>query len=714
MINSTLFSFLCEKCSYPSSSIKSALVLFDEGATIPFIARYRKERTNGLDETQLRDILTCNTYFEGLFDRLESIKKSIDEQGKLSDVLKVELENCRDKQTLEDLYLPFKKRRKTKADTAIENGLEPLATLLLLQNSRESKGIILSKFYSPTGKVKSETEAIDGAKSIVAQVVSTNTTYRQWIRSFMIRDGFLTTSVTPKFKSIKTKFDMYYSFSEVFKKAASHRLLAIRRGEKEKVLAWKIQIDEDSILSYLESRLIRDTSFSLVSELKSAIRDGYMKSIMPSLQTECFNTACEEAEEQSINVFSKNLSNLLMASPAGSKVVLGIDPGFRTGCKCAVVDAQGDYKETATIFPVPPLSKMAEAGLIILKFVKKYNIELIAIGNGTGSKETFKFVKALIKTNNLDVIPVVVNEAGASVYSASERAIEEYPSLDVTVRGAISIAHRLQDPLSELVKIDPKAIGVGQYQHDVNQVQLRESLTYTTELAVNTIGVDVNTASSALLSYVSGIGAVVARNIVNYRKTNGPFKDRKNLLKVAKLGPKAYEQCVGFLRIKGGKNALDNSSIHPERYVLISKIAKDLGVRVESLIGNNALINAIDLNDYVSESVGSLTLKDIVKELRKPGVDPRAEFSYAMFDDSVDNISDLVEGMELEGVVTNVANFGAFVDIGVHQDGLVHISKLSNTFVTNPHDVVSVGAKVRVKVLAVDKDLKRIQLARVF
>ncbi|MBT5953447.1 RNA-binding transcriptional accessory protein [bacterium] len=714
MINSKLFSFLCEKCSYPTTSIKSALLLFDEGATIPFIARYRKEKTNGLDETQLREIQKFNTYFESLFDRLETIKNSIDEQGKLTDGLKESLENCRDKQTLEDLYLPFKKRRKTKADIAIENGLEPLATLLLLQSSRESKSVILSKFYSSTGKVKSAEDAIEGAKSIIAQIVSTNTTYRQWIRSLMMKDGVLITSVTSKFKDIKTKFDMYYSFSEPFKRAASHRLLAIRRGEKEKVLGWKIKVDEDSVLSYIESRIITDSSFSLVSELKVAIRDGYVKSIMPSLQTECFNAACEEAEEQSITVFSKNLSNLLMASPTGAKVVLGIDPGFRTGCKCAVVDAQGTYKETATIFPVPPLSKMAEAGNIVLKFIKKYKVELIAIGNGTGSKETFRFIKDLIKTNSLDVIPVVVNEAGASVYSASELAIEEYPSLDVTVRGAISIAHRLQDPLSELVKIDPKAIGVGQYQHDVNQVQLRESLTFTTELAVNTIGVDVNTASSALLSYVSGIGSVVAKNIVDYRQTNGPFKNRKVLLKVAKLGPKAYEQCVGFLRIKGGKNALDNSSIHPERYVLVSKIAKDMNVQVESIIGNNEIINAIDLNAYVSESVGLLTLKDIVKELRKPGVDPRAEFAYASFDDAVDNIDDLTEGMELEGVVTNVANFGAFVDIGVHQDGLIHISKLSNTFVKNPHDVISVGDQVSVRVLAVDKDLKRIQLGKVF
>ena len=709
MTNAKLLLYLCEDLSLKHDSVRSAISLFDDGATIPFIARYRKERTQGLDETELRHIQTRYEYYNSLFLRQESILNTIDEQGKLSAELKHKIETCKDKQRLEDLYLPYKKRRKTKADTAIENGLQPLADIIMSQSYLNSRAEMLERFVSES--VETGELAVAGALHIIAQTISDNAQYRAWIRDVMMKTGVLTTSVTSAFKDKKTKFDMYYSFSERLQSAASHRLLAIRRGEKEKVLNWKIGVDTDNVLTYLESKIYLNRENVFKNDLKFAIKDAFTRLIDPSLQNECFNAQCAEAETASIQVFVRNLENLLMSPPTGSKVVLGIDPGFRTGCKCAIVDENGRYVCTKTIFPVPPFEKMKEAESVILDFVKTYNVAYIAIGNGTGSKETMQFIKSVIKSNKLTCVPVIVNESGASVYSASELAIKEYPDLDVTVRGAISIAHRLQDPLAELVKIDPKSIGVGQYQHDVNQVQLKEALTFTTELVVNTIGVDLNTASEALLTYVSGIGPTIAKNIIEYREKNGSFNDRKSVLKVPKLGPKVFEQCSGFLRIKGAKNSLDNSSIHPESYKLVTQISKDFGVSVDRLIGNESMINSIKLENYCTDTIGLPTLKDIVKELLKPGVDPRAEFDYAQFADDIDDIKDLKEGMVLEGCVTNVTNFGAFVDIGVHQDGLIHISKLSNTFVKNPNDVVSVGDKVTVTVIGVDVDLKRIQLA---
>jgi protein Tex len=706
MTHPSLLAYICEDTSLSTAPVKATLSLFDEGATIPFIARYRKERTSGLDETQIRLIQTRYDYYTVFFSRQETILKTIREQGKLTPQLSSSIEQCRDKQRLEDLYLPYKQRRKTKADVAVEMGFDPLAQSMLSQKSTESRQALLREFKDPDA-------AIQGAQHIIAQSISDNAEYRLWIRNLMMRFGLLKTKVTTKFKGQTTKFDMYYDFSESLCKAASHRLLAVRRGEKEKVLNWKVVVDEGRVFEYLENRVIKNRSFALIKDVKQAIQEAYAKSLSASIQKECFNQRCEEAEKDSITVFSKNFKNLLMASPAGTKVIMGIDPGFRTGCKIAIVDKTGTYKTTATIFPVPPHANIAEAEKIVLQFIEKYQVDLIAIGNGTGSKETSKFIKKIIRDHGLTVKQVVVNESGASVYSASELAIEEYPDLDVTVRGAISIAHRLQDPLAELVKIDPKSIGVGQYQHDVNQTQLKDSLSFTTEMVVNTIGVDLNTASKALLTYISGIGPSIAQNIVEYRNKNGAFKDRKTVLKVAKLGAKAFEQCAGFLRIKTPKNPLDNSSIHPESYALVMKMAKDAGVSIETLIGNEDKIKQIDLSAYITDSVGLPTLKDIVKELVKPGVDPRAIFDYASFDDSVDDITDLKIDMSLEGVVTNVTNFGAFVDIGVHQDGLIHISKLSNTFVKNPQEIISVGEKVSVTVIGVDIALKRIQLARV-
>lgn len=713
MIHTKLTDYLCEDCGLPAPSVRATLALFAEGATIPFIARYRKERTGGLDETQLKNLHTRHTYYETLRERQETVLNAITEQNKLTPELQKALDACRDKQTLEDLYLPYKQRRKTKADIADEQGLTPLADLILAQQASGSRDSLVAPFVSKDGPITTAALALEGAGHILSQRVSDDANHRQRLRDLILTTGILTTKVTSKFKDTPTKFDMYAAFSEPLRNAASHRILAIRRGDKEGILSWKIAINENHFCEDLHRRYLRNPSFVFTAELRAAIDEAFSKTLYPALQKACFTLKCEEAEKDSISVFAKNLENLLMAPPAGAAVIMGIDPGFRTGCKLAIVDETGQYKDTATIYPVPPHSKLKDAEDVVLRMIATYNVRYIAIGNGTGSKETMQFIKALIKTHTLEVTPVVVNESGASVYSASDIAVAEYGHLDITVRGAISIAHRLQDPLAELVKIDPKAIGVGQYQHDVNQTQLKDALTFTTELAVNAIGVDINTASASLLTYIAGIGPTIAQNVVAYRDKNGPFLDRKTILKVPKLGPKAYEQCVGFLRIKNAKNPLDNSAIHPESYTLVERMAQNIGCPIKTLIGNREKINQIALSQYVSDTIGLPTLQDIVKELLKPGVDPRAEFRYATFAEAIDDIADLKEGMQLEGVVTNVTNFGAFVDIGVHQDGLIHISKLSKTFVKNPHDCISVGEPVKVTVLAVDMGLKRIQLGRV-
>jgi protein Tex len=713
MIYTKLTDYLCEDCNLSVASIRATLALFAEGATIPFIARYRKERTGGLDETQLKNLHTRHTYYETLRERQETVLNAITEQNKLTPELQKAIDVCRDKQTLEDLYLPYKQRRKTKADIADEQGLTPLAELILAQQASGSRDSLVAPFVSKDGPITTADLALEGAGHILSQRVSDDANHRQRLRDLILQTGILTTKISSKFKDTPTKFDMYAAFTEPLRLSASHRLLAIRRGDKEGILSWKITINEDNFREDLRRRYIRNPSFVFTPALRGAIDEAFSKTLYPSLQKACFTLKCEDAEKDSISVFAKNLENLLMAPPAGAAVIMGIDPGFRTGCKLAIVDATGHYKDTATIYPVPPHSKFKEAEDVVLRMIATYNVRYIAIGNGTGSKETMQFIKAVIKAHTLDVTPVVVNESGASVYSASDIAVAEYGHLDITVRGAISIAHRLQDPLAELVKIDPKAIGVGQYQHDVNQTQLKDALTFTTELAVNAIGVDINTASSALLTYIAGIGPTIAQNVVAYREKNGPFLDRKTILKVAKLGPKAYEQCVGFLRIKNAKNPLDDSAIHPESYTLVERMAQNIHCPIKTLIGNREKINQIQLATYVSDTIGLPTLQDITKELLKPGVDPRAEFRYATFADAIDDIADLKEGMQLEGVVTNVTNFGAFVDIGVHQDGLIHISKLSKTFVKNPHDCISVGEPVKVTVLAVDMGLKRIQLGRV-
>ena len=709
MNQAIIINYLIEELKLSPSQIRNTVELLQNDATIPFIARYRKEKTGELDEIQIREIDTRYKYYQTLLERKETILSTIESQGKLTPDLQNQIEQCRDKQILEDLYLPYKPRRK-----AIEKGLKPLAELIMAQIPiKNERAEILALYVNPNKGVNSAEEALLGAKDILAQQIADTAEYREYIRGFVFKNAVLTSKVAKKFADQKTKFEMYYNFSEKLLASASHRILAIRRGEAEDILKWELAVNDAELIQFLQLNIIKNKAFMFYEELKIAIEEAYHRLMFPSIQTECFNQKCELAEKESIEVFSMNLKNLLLSAPAGQKVIMGIDPGFRTGCKVVIIDQTGRYLTTTTIYPTEPHNKTKEAEVSLLKLIETYQVSLVAIGNGTASRETMEFVKKIIKENALEVIPVIVNESGASIYSASEYGHEEFPDLDVTVRGAISIARRLQDPLAELVKIDPKSIGVGQYQHDVNQAALKEALDFTTEYSVNHVGVDVNTASSALLAHVAGIGKVLGQNIVKFRDQNNIFESRKQLLKVPKLGPKAFEQCAGFLRIKNGKNPLDNSAIHPESYSTIEKMAQDLGCAVKDLVGNQALISKIELKNYVTAEIGLPTLQDIVTELKKPGLDPREEFTYAKFDETIASITDLKENMVLEGVVTNVTNFGAFVDLGVHQDGLIHISKLADRFIKNPAEVISVGECVKVKIIGLDLTLKRIQLQRV-
>ncbi len=695
-----LNNLIAKELEINENSVENTIQLLKDDATIPFIARYRKEKTGNLDETQIKNIKERFEYYTELEKRKQTVLQTIKEQGKLTPVLEKEILSCTEKQKLEDIYLPYKPKKRTRATIAKEKGLEPLADLILSQQP-----------YKGTSPNKDD---LSGAKDIIAEKISDRADIRGYLRKMAYNEGKIVSKVKKEFKTQKTKYETYYDFSEPVKKSPSHRILAMQRGEKEKVLSCKIEVDEDKALTFIDGKIIKtDKTYIFYEDLLDAIDDSFRRLIFPSIETEVLNLKIEEAEKEAINVFSKNLKNLLLSPPAGDKMILAIDPGFRTGCKVAVINKNGNFIEYKPIFPHEPQNKKTEAQSIILDFIKKHNIELISIGNGTASKETGIFINQLIKNNKLNVKSIVVSEAGASVYSASDVAIKEFPELDVTVRGAISIGRRLQDPLAELVKIDPKSIGVGQYQHDVNQTQLKKSLDLTVESAVNYVGVELNTASAEILSHVSGIGPALANNIVQFRKDNGKFKNRKQLLEVAKLGNKAFEQCAGFLRIRNGDIYLDNSAIHPESYPIVIKMAKDLDVKINELIGNEDLISKIKPDNYVTAQTGLPTLQDIISELKKPGLDPRKEFFSMEFRSDINEIGDLKEGMILEGVVTNVTNFGAFVDIGVHQDGLVHISKLSDKFVSNPYDVVSVGDTLKVKVASVDKQLKRISLEKV-
>ncbi len=694
------------------TSVKNTVDLLNEGATVPFISRYRKEKTGSLDEIQVRNISEKLQYFTDLENRKDTILKTITELGKLTPELEKEIVSCTEKQKLEDLYLPYKPKKRTRATIAKEKGLEPLADLVLSQETiAGSKKEIAAKFINAEKGVENEAQALSGAQDIVAEKISDNAEVRNILRNLIQNTGIIASKVKKEWASQKTKFEMYYDFTQAVKNMQSYRMLAIRRGTKEEILSWKITVDESKCLELMEAKIVKNKLSIFHDELLTSIKDSYKRLIFPSLEIEVFLLKIEEAEKEAINIFSKNLRNLLLAAPAGDKIIMGIDPGFRTGCKIAIIDRNGNFTQYKSIFPHEPQNKKEEAENILLELINKYAVELISIGNGTASKETGIFVNEFIKKYSLSAKAFVVNEAGASVYSASDTAIKEFPDLDVTVRGAISIARRAQDPLAELVKIEPKSIGVGQYQHDVNQNQLKKSLEAVVESCVNYVGVELNTSSAQLLSYVSGIGKPIAANIVRHRLENGSFKNKTELLKISKLKEKIFEQCAGFLRISASDNPLDNSAIHPESYAIVEKMAKNIQAGIKEIIGNEKMISKINVSDYVTDKIGIPTLEDILKELKKPGLDPRKEFNSFSFSNEINEIGDLKIDMVLNGTVTNVTKFGAFVDIGVHQDGLMHISQMSNKYIKDPNDIVSVGDNIKVRIMSINKELKRISLA---
>jgi uncharacterized protein len=695
--------------------VQNVLDLLAEGATIPFIARYRKERTGEMNEIVLRDLSDRFTYLTEIEDRKATILQSISEQGKLTDELKNKIESCLQKNELEDLYLPYKPKKRTRATIAKEKGLEPLALFVKTLNSPTATAASLSdeaaKFISAEKGVASADDALKGASDILAEEVSEKADLRAYLREYFLKEGVFISRIKPEFAEGTTKFEMYRDYKINVKDIAPHNMLALRRGEADGVLTFDLTFEESVVQSYLESKEIHTPSEAVRSFYRAMLKDAFDRLMKNTLIGEVRFEKKNFSDEASIKNFSVNLRDLLMSSPAGMKPTLGVDPGFRTGCKVVAIDGTGKFLEYQTVFPHQSAGERLQAGKTILQLITTHNISLIAIGNGTAGRETDAFISDVISTLDKKPVKVMVNESGASIYSASQVAIDEFPDKDITVRGAVSIARRLQDPLAELVKIDPKSIGVGQYQHDVDQKLLKKKLEETVESCVNFVGVDLNTASKELLSFVAGISPAVAKNIVAYRNDRGAFKNRKEVLDVPKFGPKAFEQSAGFLRIHGGENPLDNSAVHPESYAVVEQIARDLGVPIASITKVPEKLDALDLKKYVTETIGLPTLRDIIAELKKPGRDPRAEFKYAAFNEAVKEIKDLKVGMMLEGTVTNVANFGAFVDIGVHQDGLVHISQLADRFVDDATKVVKVGQVVKVRVVEVNESLKRISLS---
>lgn len=681
--------------------------LLDSGCTIPFISRYRKERTGGLDEVQITQIYELNERMKETAKRKETIIKTISEQGKLTPELEKRINECWEPEVLEDIYMPYKPKRRTRAQVARENGLEPLATIIMLQ--RDSAPETTARRFI-NENVKSEEDAIKGALDIIAENVSEDERSRSQLRNAFRRGAIITSKVIKSKADTDeaAKYSDYFDFSEPLKRCSSHRLLAMRRGEKDGILRVSISADDEECVEKLKRLFVRGYGrcSTLVGE---AVADSFKRLLKPSIETEFATMSKENADGDAIAVFAENLRQLLLAAPLGQKRVMGIDPGFRTGCKVVCLDEQGNLLHHEAIFPHPPRNEQIEASTQIKEMVKKYGVEAIAIGNGTASRETDRFVKTLGLADSIQVF--TVSEDGASVYSASKTAREEFPDKDVTVRGAVSIGRRLMDPLAELVKIDPKSIGVGQYQHDVDQAKLKKSLDLTVESCVNSVGVNLNTASKHLLTYVSGLGPTLAQNIIDYRTANGAFRSRSQLLKVPRLGPSAFEQSAGFLRIPDAKNPLDNTAVHPESYKIVEKMAKDCGCSVAELIKDKDKRKSIRLDRYVSEKVGMPTLTDIMAELEKPGRDPREQLEEFEFDPNVSTPDDLVEGMVLPGIVTNITNFGAFVDIGVHQDGLVHISQLADRYVSDPIQVVKLHQHVMVKVIEVDRRRNRISLS---
>ncbi len=706
---------IAQSLSISERQVHATIELLDAGNTIPFIARYRKEATQGLDEMALRAIEDALEKARELAARKKTVLKTIDEQGLLSDALRKQIIDCTDLQTLEAIYLPFKPKRRTRATIARERGLQPLADLLLSQKVLgRPKQDILKQYVNLELEVPDPATALQGALDIVAESWADQANTRTWLAKEAKTRGRVTSQVKRGKKEEATKFEMYYEFGEPAAKIPSHRLLAMLRGETEGMLRIGIEVDKDQTVAQLKQQLVTNRQFEFHNDLLTAVEDCCERLLMPATETTVLQELKEKADEEAITVFGKNLRELLLSPPAGPKVTIGIDPGFRTGCKVAVVDGTGKFLTNTTIYPTPPQNDLDGAGKALLGLITKYQVELIAIGNGTASRETDAFVAGLIRQHDLKITKVLVSESGASIYSASELAAREYPDLDLTVRGAISIAHRLQDPLAELVKADPKSIGVGQYQHDVNQKLLRKRLDREVESCVNSVGVDLNMASASLLSHVAGIGPKLAENIVQYRDENGRFETRSQLLKVPKLGSKAFEQAAGFLRIRDGKQPLDNSAVHPESYGVVERMASHLKADTKSLVGNAALSQKLSPKDFVDDRFGLPTVMDILQELAKPGRDPRSEFRVVHFSESVHSMQDLKPGMVLEGSITNVTHFGAFIDIGVHQDALIHISQLADVYVKDPSAIVAVGDILKVKVLEVDIDRKRIAVTRKF
>ncbi|SCI91543.1 Tex family protein [uncultured Clostridium sp.] len=696
--------------------VQNVIKLLDEGNTVPFISRYRKEQTGGLSDDVLRKFFERLTYLRNLKERKEDVLRLIDEQGKLNDDIVKALEKADTLTEVEDIYRPYKQKKRTRATIALEKGLKPLADLILEGNFKGNLNEEASKYINEEKKVLTEEEAINGALDIVAEVISDEAAFRKWIREFVMREG----KIESKGSSEEpTPFEMYYEYSEDVNKIPAHRILAINRGEKEKVLSVKIVANEDKIITYLQNRLLKNNEVT-DEYLKLAIKDSFKRLIYPSIEREIRSELTDKGEEGAILIFKENLKALLMQAPIKGKVVMGYDPGFRTGCKVAVLDPTGKFLEKATVYPTVPKKDIEGTKKLLKELIYKHNVDVISLGNGTASRESEEVISEMLteikNESGKELAYVIVSEAGASVYSASELAAKEYPDLDVTIRGAISIGRRLQDPMAELVKIDPKAIGVGQYQHDVTPKRLDESLTGVVEDSVNKVGVDLNTATPSLLTYIAGINASIANNIVAYRDETGGFKSRKELLKVKRLGQKAYEQCAGFLRVMESKNPLDNTAVHPESYEAAEKLINILGYSMDDL--KNKKLS--DIEDRVKEKglknleseleIGELTLKDIIKELQKPGRDPREDMPKPILKTGVIDLKDLQPGMELMGTVRNVSDFGAFVDIGVHQDGLVHKSQMANKFVKHPLDIVKVGDIIKVKIMEVDEKRKRISL----
>lgn len=714
-----ILQIIADELNVKYKQVENAVNLIDEGNTIPFIARYRKEVTGGLSDEDLRILYERLNYLRNLENRKEEVKNSIEEQGKLTDEIVNALQNAKILAEVEDIYRPYKQKKRTRATVAKEKGLEPLSEALINQDNKVSIEEIAKKFIDPEKGVETVEDAIAGAKDIIAENISDNPTYRKEIKRYCYRDGVIATEVNEKDeKEDKATYQMYFDFNEKVNRIPSHRILAINRAEKENAIKLKIQKPEENIIDFIERDVIKDKNSNYANILEDTVEDSFKRLIEPSVEREIRSDLTEKAEEKAIKVFGQNAKQLLMGAPLKGLTVMGFDPAYRTGCKIAVIDETGKLLATTTVYPTEPQNKVEEAKKELKTLIKKYNINMIAIGNGTASRESEKFVADMISEIDQEVYYAIVSEAGASVYSASKLATEEYPDINVSLRGAISIARRLQDPLAELVKIDPKAIGVGQYQHDVNQKKLAESLAGVVEDAVNEVGVDVNTATPSLLSYVSGINKTIANNIVKYRDENGKIMERKELLKVPKLGKVAFEQCAGFIRIFDGKNPLEITAVHPESYEKAEQLLENIGYKKEDLKDLEKLkdiklkLSGVNIKDMSQKlEIGEMTLKDIIDELSKPGRDPRDEMPKPILRSDVLKFEDLKEGMVLNGTVRNVIDFGAFVDIGVKHDGLVHISELSENYVKNPSDVVSIGDIVKVKVIKIDNDRQKVSLS---